>query len=208
MRNFYERFKIRGGDEIVVQILPDGKYRFRTEPQFANMVKRLEEDFDSSETEDVATSKLALLSKITNMAPSDTVLSEYFRLSEIPPRPRRLKIAKKRDVREAAPASIRNLLTAIYGGKCQLTGFGFTMHGGKPYFEIHHIRREYGNHLKNVLVVSPNVHAQFTYALVEHYFDGDGWLRRVKFNGSILEVRHVIDKMPKKYEKEVHSEQL
>lgn len=206
MREFYKRFRLRGGDEIVLQVLPDGKYRFMTEAQFENTVNRIEKDFDSSKTEDIAAAKLALLSTITNTRPTETVLSEYFRLAETEPNARKLRIAKTRGVRETAPASIRELLIGIYGGRCQVTGFGFRKQNGKPYFEIHHIRRELGDHLKNVLVVSPNTHAQFTYAFVEHYFDAQGWLRKVQFNGSVFEVRQAIDKIPRRYQKEVHCE--
>ena len=78
------------------------------------------------------------------------------------------------------------------------------MRNGNPYFEIHHIKPEIGSHLKNILVVSSNIHAQFTYAFVEEFFDQDGWLRRVKFNKEIFLVNQIIDKTPKRFEKEVH----
>ena len=78
------------------------------------------------------------------------------------------------------------------------------MKNRKPYFEIHHIKPELGNHLKNILVISPNVHAQFTYALIEEQFDNDGWLRHIKFNDKNYVVNHIIDKIPKRFEKEIH----
>lgn len=119
---------------------------------------------------------------------------------------RRQKIVKPREAKEGVPLSVRKLLTEIYDGKCQITGFGFLMKNGKPYFEIHHIKPELGNHIKNILVISPNIHAQFTYAFVKESFDSDGWLRRVKFNDKTFVVKHIIDEIPKKFEKEVHSE--
>lgn len=206
MRDFYEKFKLKDGDEIVVQILEDNKYRFLTEEHFEDMVKGIEKEFDQSESEDIANSKLNLISRITNTPPEETLLSEYYRLAKGEVQARKEKTIKPREAKESAPPSIRELLTNIYGGKCQITGFGFLMKNGKPYFDIHHIKPELGNHIKNILVVSPNVHAQFTYAFVEEYFDSDGWLRRVKFNDRIFVVNHVIDKIPKKFEKEVHFE--
>lgn len=206
MRDFYEKSNLKDGDEIVVQILDTNKYRILTEGQFEDLVRGIEREFDESENEDVASSKLAKISKIVNTTPKETLWSEYFRLAKKEVEKRKEKIIKPREVKESAPPSIRKLLSGIYGGKCQITGFGFLMKNGKPYFEIHHVKPELGNSVKNILVVSPNVHAQFTYMFVEENFDNDGWLRHVKFNGKIFEVNQIIDKIPKKFEKKVHIE--
>lgn len=206
MRDFYEKFNLKDGDEIVVQVLDTNKYRILTEKQFETIIRGIEKEFDESENEDVASTKLAAISKIVNITPKETLWSEYSRLTTMEVKERRQKIVTAREIRESAPSSIRKLLIEIYDGKCQITSFGFLMKNGKPYFEIHHIKPELGNHIKNILVVSPNIHAQFTYAFVEENFDNDGWLRRVKFNDKNFAVNHIIDKIPKKFEKEVHFE--
>ncbi len=206
MRGFYEKADLKDGDEIVIQILDTNKYRIITEKQFENVVKRTEKEFDESESEAVASAKLEAISKIVSATPKETLWSEYYRLTKMEIKKRRPRMAKPREAKETAPSSIRKLLTEIYDGKCQITGFGFLMDNGKPYFEIHHIKSELGNHIKNILVVSPNIHAQFTYAFVREFFDNDGWLRRVKFNDRTFVVNHIIDKIPKKFEKEVHFE--
>jgi hypothetical protein len=206
MRPFYEHYRLADGDEIVVQFLADGKYRFMTEGQYAAIVKRVETEFDGARNEDAAAKKLSLLSGITCSSPTETLWSEYFRLSKAKLSSRKRTEPRSKQQKENAPPSLRRLLTDIYCGKCQVTGFGFLQKSGKPYFEIHHIRPELGNHLKNVLVVSPNTHAQFSYAFVEVSCDDDGWLRRVKFNDTEFRVTQVIDRIPVRYEKEVHSE--
>ncbi|HKB42861.1 MAG TPA: hypothetical protein VKC90_00665, partial [Chitinophagaceae bacterium] len=61
-----------------------------------------------------------------------------------------------------------------------------------------------GNHFKNLLVVSANVHAQFTFANVIQEFDENNWLRKVKFNGEKHTVYQAIDKIKIEYFKEVH----
>lgn len=94
----------------------------------------------------------------------------------------------------------------IYHGECQLTGFTFITMNGNPYFEIHHITPDFGHHLKNLLVVSPNIHARFTHAAVRQHFDKDGWLRRVKFKEKDFVVHHIIDKLQKKFIKEIQFE--
>jgi hypothetical protein len=208
MRPFYEHYRLMDGDEIVVQFLADGKFRFMTEEQYEAVVKRVEKEFDVAENEDAAAAKLRLLSGITCSSPTDTLWSEYFRLSRAAVSIRTRTQPRPRSEKESAPPSLRRLLTDIYGGRCQVTGFGFLQKNGKPYFEIHHVRPELGNHLKNVLVVSPNTHAEFTHAFVETFCDKEGWLRSVKFNDTEFPVTQVIDRIPSRYEKEVHSEAL
>ena len=204
MRDFYEKFQIKDGDEIVVQMLDDSKYRILPEKQFENSVKRLENEFDKSRSEGEAELKLQEVSKITGSELRNTVFNEYYRLINTQIEKRKYKEARLTRKKETAPASIKKILTEIYKGKCQITGFTFTMRNGKPYFEIHHIKPDLGNYIKNLLVVSANIHAQFTYAYLEEFFDQDGWLRRVKFNGEEFSVNHIIDKIPKIFEKEIH----
>lgn len=205
MRDSYEKLGLKDGDEVVLQFLDSERYRILTEKQFEALVRRAEEEFDESKNEDVANTKLGVISKITNTEPEETLWSEYYRLATTGFRTRGHKTVRPREAKETTPPSIRKLLTEIYRGKCQITGFGFLMQNGKPYFEIHHVKPELGDHLKNILVVSPNVHAQFTHAFVEECFDSDGWLRRVRFNDTTFTVNHFIDKTPKKFQKEVHS---
>lgn len=204
MRDFYQKFQIKDGDEIVVQMLNDSRYRILPEKQFEDSVKRLENEFDKSQSEGEAELKLQEVSKITGSELKNTVLNEYYRLINTHIEKRKYKEARLTRSKETTTASIKKILTEIYRGKCQITGFTFTMRNGKPYFEIHHIKPDLGNHIKNLLVVSPNIHAQFTHAYLEEFFDRDGWLRQVRFNEKEFSVNHIIDKIPKKFEKEIH----
>lgn len=204
MRDFYEKFNLKDGDEIVVQILDTNKYRIMTEKQFEDIVERMEKEFDESESEDVASSKLDEISKIVNTTQKETLWSEYSRLTKMEIKKRERKALRPKRSKESTTPSIRKLLAEIYDGKCQVTGFGFLMKNGKPYFEIHHIKPDLGNHIKNLLVVSPNIHAQFTYSYLEEFFDQNGWLRRVRFNREEFSVNHIIDKIPKEFEKEIY----
>lgn len=61
MRPFYEHYRLADGDEIVVQFLAEGKYRFMTEGQYEAVVKRVEKEFDGAQNEDAAGAKLRLL---------------------------------------------------------------------------------------------------------------------------------------------------
>jgi len=204
LRSFYENLQIKDGDELVVQILDEKKYRIFGEKQFENFVKRNEKELDESKDETEVSLKLKQISKFTNSNFRETVLSEYFRLSKNKIQKRKYKSVRVGEIKESVPPSIRKILSEIYNGKCQITNFGFLMKSRKPYFEIHHIRPDLGNHLKNLLVVCPNIHAQFTYAKVEEYFDEEEWLRRVKLNDNEYIVNHIIDNIPKKFEKEIH----
>ncbi len=204
MRDFYEKFRIKDGDEIVVQILDDNKYRILPEKQFEDVIKRLENEFDKSQNEDEAGLKLLEVSKITGSGLKDTAFNEYHRLSIMKIEKRKTEKTRLTKRKESVPAAIKKLLAEIYEGKCQVTNFTFIMRNGRSYFEIHHIKPMLGNHLKNLLVVSPNIHAQFTYTFVEEFFDQQGWLRQVKFNKEKFLVNQIIDKIPKRFEKEVH----
>ncbi len=206
MRSFYEKFAVKDGDEVVLQLLDTNSYRIFTEQQFGYLIRKAEGNFDEATSETEAEENLGNISKIANTKPEGTLWSEFYRLSKVEVGKRRHKILKLGKIKEGVSPSTRKLLTEIYKGKCQISGFGFLMKNGKPYFEFHHVEPVLGDHLKNVLVVSPNVHAQFTYAVVEEYFDGDGWLRRVKFNDQEFVVNHIIDKIPKRFEKEIHYE--
>ena len=206
MRSFYEKFAVKDGDEVVLQFLDTNTCRIFTEQQFEYLIRKAEDNFDGARSETEAEENLGNISKIANTKPEETLWSEFYRLSNIEVSKRRHKILKLGKIKGGVSPSTRKLLIEIYKGKCQISGFGFLMKNGKPYFEIHHIKPAIGDHVKNVLVVSPNIHAQFTYAVVEEYFDGDGWLRRVKFNDQEFLVNHIIDKIPKKFEKEIHYE--
>ncbi len=204
MREFFSGNNIQDGDEIVVQFLGDNKYRIVAEDKFRQSLLAAEASLDESSNEDEASRKIAVIAQITNLGVKDVVLSEYYRLSGAKPGVRGRKVASLRTSRESVAPSIRRLLAEVYGGRCQVTGFGFLTKQGDPYFETHHVKPDVGDHLKNVLVVCPNVHAQFTYATVEEVFDEGGWLRRVKFGDVEHQVLHAIDRVPQ-FTKEVHS---
>lgn len=131
--------------------------------------------------------------------------SEYLRLASHEVLQRKVGTRNEVKTREHIPPSLRKLLTELYHGRCQVSGFSFLKKTDEFYFEVHHINPFLGNHVKNVLVVSPNVHAQFTYAAVEQTFDASGWLRQVKFNSQGYPVFQIVDQLPAMYRKEVHS---
>lgn len=206
MRSFYKEFQIKDGDEVVIQILDDFRYRILPENEFLKTIRTLEDNFDKSQSENEAVNQLNKVSRITGVKLKDIILNEYHRLSSKPVEKRRYKKNSITERKVNVPVSIRKLLEEVYQGKCQLTDFTFINMNGKPYFELHHIKPDLGHHLKNLLVVSPNIHAQFTHASVRNHFDRDGWLRRVKFNKEEFVVSHLIDKLPKKFKKEIHFE--
>ena len=206
MRNFYNKYRVGDGDEIVIQFIDENRFRIFPEKHFEDIIKKLENQFDVSQSEEEAETKLNEVSKIVNLKMKDTALNEYFRFSHMGIEKRKYNKEKLSRSKEPVPAPLKKLLAEIYDGKCQISGFSFIMKSGKPYFEIHHIKSDLGNHVKNILVICPNIHAQFTYAFVQEYFDQDGWLRRVKFNSEEFNVNQMIDNVSKKFEKEIHFE--
>jgi len=203
MKQFYEKYKIKDGDELVISIINDDKFKIVPEKLFENEVISLEKLIDKSTERDID-KFFVKLSSVTNQGKEDVLKSEFVRLSKLSVKPRGLKTISKRLYREGVPASIKKILMELYKGRCQVSNFTFLMKSGKPYFEFHHIDAEKGNHLKNLLVVSPNIHAQFTYADVRQKFDRDGWLRKVKFNQDEFSVFQMIDKVNIDFIKEIH----
>lgn len=207
MKEWYQSNKIRNGDEIVIQIIDHKKLKYKILPErcFLNEIKQLQKMFDSSKNENEARECLSSVSKLVGVDRNNIVFNEALRLTELPIKERKHSIIKNRRSKESVPSSLRSLLEEIYHGHCQLTNFGFIMRNGRPYFEIHHINPNLGDHIKNLLVVCPNVHAQFTYANVYHKFDNEGWLCKVRFNNTEFNVNQKIrNYKEKKFIKQVY----
>jgi hypothetical protein len=203
MKAFYEKYSIKDGEELVIQILDNDKFRIVPERIFKDKVVGIEKKLELSNTEEESKKYIDLLSAETKRTTEEVAKSEFLRCVSIEPT-QRLHRSVSAKMKESVPSFTRNILLEIYKGKCQVTNFTFLTKSGTPYFEVHHIKPELGHHLKNLLVVSPNVHAQFTHANVEEFFDKEGWLRKVKFNDDEFFVRQAVDFITKEYFKEVH----
>ncbi len=204
LKKFYDKYQVKGGDELVIQVIDDGKYRLLPKTVFETEVNALCERFIGSKNESEASLCLKNLTRISNISTDETIRNQFVFLSKEPMTKRKMKVRKQIQSPEAAPPSLRKLLSTLYEGKCQISNFTFITKKGKPYFEIHHIKPHRGNHLKNLLVVSPNVHAQFTHASVKYNYDDDNWLRKVWFNDEEHSVFQIISTLPSGFEKEVH----
>lgn len=205
MKDFFEKNKLKNGDELVIQALDEHLFRIMIETQFQYLVNKIENEIEIANDEAFINSKFQALSSITNSSIIEVNLNEFKRLSQNKIEERQYKMPRIIKPKESVPFSLRKLLFELYKGKCQVSDFGFIMKTGLPYYEIHHIKSNLGNHLKNLLIVSPNVHAQFTYAFVEEFFDTEGWLRKVKLNDEEFSVFQIIDNTPVQFKKEVHS---
>lgn len=207
LKEWFTLHQIRSDDELVIQIINKDKNEFRilTEKQYLQTVKLLQKKFDNSNDDITTTDNINKLATISNIKQSEVYKNEFYRLSKQSDSKRNfIQVAQKKR-KESVPFSIRKILEEIYKGKCQLTNFTFIQKNGNPYFEIHHIKENKGNYLKNLLVVSPNIHAQFTYSKKKEYFDDEGWIRKVRFNENEFRVYQFIDKIDKrKFIKEVH----
>ena len=207
LANWYRRNKIQNHDEIVIQFINIEKniYRIMKEVKFKEIVKSKEIKLANSETEHQAQIVINDLSKIVNKTKPDIIIAEFLKLSHLALDERIYKSSKERREKENVPANIRGILEEIYQGHCQLTNYTFIKKNGKPYFEIHHIKENLGHHVKNLLVVCPNIHAQFTNSNKVEVFDQEGWLRKVAFNNNSFKVRQAIDSIEKKeFEKTIY----
>ncbi|MGH2645612.1 MAG: HNH endonuclease signature motif containing protein, partial [Chitinophagaceae bacterium] len=183
MKAFYEKYNVKNGDELVIQLLDNDKFKIIPEKIFTQQVKQLEQGLEMSSSEDESSIALERIAKVVNKKPMEVIIGEYSRMATENISERKAVTKINLNIREGVPSAMRKILLEIYQGKCQITQFTFQTKNGNPYFEIHHIDPLKGNHFKNLLVVSPNVHAQFTFADLTQKFDNDNWLREVEFNG-------------------------
>jgi len=207
MKEWFNLYYVTNNEELVIQIIDRDEYVFRlfTEKQYLNTIKLLRDKFDDSFNDITTTESINKLAAISNVTQSEVIENEFYRLSKKKDSNRSFAKVAIKNSKESVPYSIRKILGDTYEGKCQLSNFTFIQKNGKPYFEIHHIKENKGNYLRNLLVVSPNIHAQFTYSRKEEYFDDNGWLRKVNFNNKVYKVNQFIDKIDKKkFIKEVH----
>ena len=207
LTNWFVKNKVQNQDEIVIQFLDKNEriYRIIKESNFIEQINILEDKISKIRKETDLEEYFESLSLKVNKPKKEIAIVEFLKLNNEIMKRRNYKKSNIFQVKENVPLSLRKILELIYEGKCQVSNFTFIQRNGKPYFEIHHIKPDWGNHLKNLLVVSPNIHAMFTQANREEYFDNDGWLRKVKFNNEEFNVYHAIDNIKDKYfEKDVH----
>lgn len=203
LKNFYQNYNIKNNDEIVILFMNHDKIKLIPEKLFKNEILSIENKIDeSSEIQFIGL--INSLSKITNESKDEVIKREFLRLSNTVLEKRKSFVKKEVQSHEYVPQGLRNILRNLYQGKCQISDFTFKMKNGQPYFELHHIFPEKGNHFKNLLVVSPNIHAQFTFSKVTHYFDSENWLRRVSFNDKDYPVFQIIDKIKYNFHKVLH----
>lgn len=193
--DWFNANNIRGGDEIVIQLIDEKEriYRLIAENDFIIKTRQLQDGFDSSENEEEALQGIGQLARWTELDESRVSLNEYRRLVQTMPVRKRGYVSRQpSQTRERAPHNLRVLLGEIYQGHCQVCDFTFLKKDNKPYFEIHHIDPVEGHQPKNLMVVCANCHRQFQFANVDHIFDGEGWLIKVNFNQSFYDINQIL----------------
>lgn len=204
MGEFYKKFKIKADDEIVIIFYAKDKIKILPERYFLELIKQDLKTLETSDSSVEFEKTLSHLSKNINMDKIQILKNQFvFNARQI------IKVRERKNItnlqkRENVPLNMRNILLNLYGGKCQVSGWTFQMKNHSPYFEIHHIDATKGNHFKNLLVVCPNIHAQFTYANLRQVFDSEGWLREVYFNEERHEVFQIIDLIEQNFIKETY----
>jgi hypothetical protein len=197
LKHFFEMYALKDGDEIVIIKIDDDKYKILPESVFQKKIMEAFYQFEKSGSETESDAAIKNIETISNENKKIILQNEFVRLSNVEAMP-------ERNVKGGVPLFLRRILSAMYNGKCQITNFTFLKNNGEPYFEVHHINPDKGDHPKNLLVVCPNLHRQFHTTSVLAHYDEHNWLRRIKFNDDYYAVFQIIDVLPKAFEKEVH----
>ena len=184
---------VRKGDLVSVTVEDRARRRYRIALDRYVLERRelkARQGLDAAETESEADHHLATLAQLTRRRPRVVAKNELLRMaSASAPTPRPVALPRVAERREVVPSAIRVLLRELHGGKCQLCSFTFEKRGGGPYFEVHHLDPGVGHHPRNLLVVCPNCHAQFEFAVVADFRWARGWLVGVTINGKRMTVR-------------------
>lgn len=194
LAEWFSQSRIRDGDEIVVQLIDKDSFVYRLihEAKFITKTRQIQNQFDNSSDESNALKSLSKIAQWINVDTQIATLNEFHRLiKEEKMEERRILTRKESFLKEGVPPNSKILLGEIYKGHCQLCDFWFLKRDGTPYYEIHHIHDQLGNHLRNLLVVCGNCHNQFTYANVRQEFI-EGWLYRVHFNERAFNINQII----------------
>ena len=195
MADWFNANNIRGGDEIVIQLIDEKEaiYRLIAENDFIIKTKKLQDNFDNSQDEEEALEGVVQLARWTELDESRVSLNEYRRLVDtMPARSREYVSRRAAHTRERTPHNLRVLLGEIYQGHCQVCDFTFLKKDNKPYFEIHHIDPVAGHQPQNLMLVCANCHRQFQFANVDHTFNDEGWLIKVNFNQSFYDINQIL----------------
>ncbi len=209
LSSWFSKNNFQDKDEIVIQILDKEEkiYRLIKENQFIDTINSIQTKIANSEKEEDIDTEFEILSKKVNIDKKELIINEFIKLENETIENRKILISNSSPKKENVPTFLKTILYEVYNGRCQLTNFTFKQKNGKNFCEIHHINADLGNHIKNLLIVSANIHKQFTHANFKQHFDENGWLRRVVFIDENKEysVNQIIDTIQKKeFIKQVH----
>ena len=178
LRGWFSRRRVVPGDVITVTVEDHTKGIYRV--ALDRYVRQRQESDARRElyrvdSPEAARLHLHRLAVATREKPQAVAFQEISRLAATRPlRRKRISMFQKGRA-EAVPPSLRVLLEAIHGGRCQLCSFTFQKRDGSPYFEIHHVEADMGHHPANLLVVCANCHARLEQASVSKLERVLGW---------------------------------
>lgn len=135
LKVFYDNYKVSNGEELVIQLLDDDKYRIMPERLFKNILNDSLSQLKNSIDDDEADNILSHISEISNLQKIDILKNEFVILSNEKVEDRKKVEKNTPSVRESIPYSIRKILIELYEGKCQITNFSFLTKTNKPYLQ-------------------------------------------------------------------------
>jgi len=193
LKRWYEENEARPGDLVKIKVIePFEVYELKFIPTTPKEVEFQKKIFEA-EDESIASEILRTYAKAFGLNEKIAATKSLQRLAASPIPIRKSAKIESTHRLKVSPG-IRKLLLKIYNGHCQICGFTFLKRDGTPYFEVHHIDPQLGDHPKNLLVVCPNHHAMLEFAHTKIFVDKNGWTREVEINGSRFRVKQLLDK--------------
>lgn len=191
---------VKPGDRLTITVIDRQKqvYRITLDRHIRTRRERTaREALKRAPNDEVAFEQLQVLAKITKKderRAAKEALLEVARESVYRGRSR-AETSRTGQHQTEAPA-VRVLLRELHQGKCQICSFTFAKRKGDPYFEVHHLEPDVGDHPANLLVLCANCHAQFEHANVGGFERVGGWVVAVTINGKRHTVRQPLRTEP------------
>ena len=142
LKNFYEKYQILNGDELVIQLLDDKKYRIIPEKLFENTLIKYLSEFEKIDNENLLEEKLNSISKYTNATKQEILKNEFIRLSSNEIKERK-STAKQIITKESVPSAVRKILLNLYEGRCQVSDFTFLMKFTRLVISLFGLRHQF-----------------------------------------------------------------
>jgi len=191
---------VKPGDRLTITVIDREEQTYRiTLDRFvrSRLERTAREALKRAPNDEVALEQLQVLAQITKKDQRRAAREALLEIArESVYRDRSRTESSKTEHHQTVAPVVRVLLRELHQGKCQICSFTFAKRKGDPYFEVHHLEPDVGDHPANLLVLCANCHAQFEHANVGGLERVGSWVVAATINGKRHTVRQPLRNEP------------